>query len=106
MAQSAMLDNQLILQRATNSCGALDDLRYRLHTIQKRLAKSREQRPLSASSTSTGSPEAPTRDETLAELLQEAYTLQFQISILLAATEEPIPERQRITKQEKKIVPS
>lgn len=29
-------------------------------------------------------------------LLNEAYTLQFQISTLLAATEEPIPERQRI----------
>lgn len=32
-------------------------------------------------------------------LLHEAYSLQFQISTLLAATEEPIPERQWISKQ-------
>lgn len=94
MTHSTVPDNQLILQRATDACKDLDELRYRLHSIQKRLAKSREQ------------PSAPpiagslARDEVLTGLLHEAYSLQFQISTLLAATEEPIPERQRISKQQ------
>ncbi|KAF9174439.1 hypothetical protein BGX21_011215 [Mortierella sp. AD011] len=46
-------------------------------------------------SQSTASAAPTPQDEALTALLHEAYTLQFQISTLLAATEEPIPERQR-----------
>ncbi|KAF8924768.1 hypothetical protein BGZ52_007781, partial [Haplosporangium bisporale] len=35
------------------------------------------------------------KDKAMTALLNEAYTLQFQIATLLASTEEPIPERQR-----------
>ncbi|KAF9363639.1 hypothetical protein BGX34_003681 [Mortierella sp. NVP85] len=94
MARSTVADNQLILQRAADSCRDLDDLRYRLHAIQKRLAKIREHPPAS----SAAADGHIARDEVLTGLLHEAYTLQFQISTLLSATEEPIPERQRITK--------
>ncbi|KAF8938730.1 hypothetical protein BGZ58_000257 [Dissophora ornata] len=93
-------DNQLILQRAADSCRALDDLRYRLHSIQKRLANTRKQ-PLSSTAPSISTDASATpiaRDEVLTQLLHEAYVLQFQISTLLAATEEPIPERERIPK--------
>lgn len=48
MARSTVTDNQLILQRAADSCRDLDDLRYRLHAIQKRLAKIREHPPASS----------------------------------------------------------
>ncbi|KAG0037720.1 hypothetical protein BGZ82_001972 [Podila clonocystis] len=76
-------DNQVILDRAADSCRALDDIRYRLYTIQKQLAQARTQ------SGGAG------KEKAMTALLHEAYTLQFQIATLLASTEEPIPERQR-----------
>lgn len=36
-------DNQVILDRAADSCRALDDIRYKLYTIQKQLAQARAQ---------------------------------------------------------------
>lgn len=36
-------DNQVILDRAADSCRALDDIRYKLYTIQKQLAQARTQ---------------------------------------------------------------
>ncbi|KAG0308408.1 hypothetical protein BGZ97_013386 [Linnemannia gamsii] len=83
-------DNHLVLRRATESCKTLDSLRYKLHSLQKKIAKART----THSSTTPLTP--ATQDQVMSGLLNEAYTLQFQISTLLAATEEPIPERQRI----------
>ncbi|KAF9321341.1 hypothetical protein BGZ91_004543 [Linnemannia elongata] len=83
-------DNCLVLRRATESCKTLDSLRYKLHTLQKKIAKAR------TTHTSTTPLTPATQDQVMMGLLNEAYTLQFQISTLLAATEEPIPERQRI----------
>ncbi|CAO3563050.1 unnamed protein product [Mortierella alpina] len=95
MHSNSLPDNQLILQRAADSCQSLDDLRLRLHCIQKQLAKARKLRP-SPSELESSHPHQPKpNDEVLLGLLQEAYALQFQISLLLSATEEPIPERQR-----------
>ncbi|KAG0050312.1 hypothetical protein BGZ83_004893 [Gryganskiella cystojenkinii] len=85
-------DNQLILQRAADSCRALDDLRLKLHSIQAKLASHRNN-----STVIPPGPEAAIQESTWTALLQEAYLLQFQISTLLAATEEPIPERQKVT---------
>lgn len=34
-------DNCLVLRRATESCKTLDSLRYKLHTLQKKIAKAR-----------------------------------------------------------------
>ncbi|KAF9326761.1 hypothetical protein BG006_009838 [Podila minutissima] len=84
-------DNQVILDRAADSCRALDDIRYKLYTIQKQLAQARTQ---------SGGAQQDTLSKTCKEkamtaLLHEAYTLQFQIATLLTSTEEPIPERQR-----------
>lgn len=36
-------DNQVILDRAADSCRALDDIRNKLYTIQKQLAQARSQ---------------------------------------------------------------
>lgn len=36
-------DNQVILDRAADSCRALDDIRYKLYTIQNQLAQARTQ---------------------------------------------------------------
>ncbi|KAF9579022.1 hypothetical protein BGW38_004901 [Lunasporangiospora selenospora] len=80
-------DNQLILQRAADSCQALDQLRYRLRLVQKRLVQARKD--------PQHSPVSAGQEVELTDLLNEAYTLQFQISLILNATEEPIPERQR-----------
>ncbi|KAF9960520.1 hypothetical protein BGZ72_006745 [Mortierella alpina] len=94
MHSNSVPDNQLILQRAADSCRSLDDLRFRLRCIQKQLANSRKARsPPSELDPSTH--QRKPNDEVLMGLLQEAYTLQFQISTLLSATEEPIPERQK-----------
>ncbi|GJJ75340.1 hypothetical protein EMPS_07698 [Entomortierella parvispora] len=87
-------DNQLILQRAADSCRALDDLRMKLHKIQGQLAAHR----MSTAPGAAQGSEAIIQEGAWTALLQEAYLLQFQISTLLSATEEPIPERQRITK--------
>ncbi|KAF9283360.1 hypothetical protein BGZ68_005388 [Mortierella alpina] len=94
MHSNSVPDNQLILQRAADSCRSLDDLRLRLRSIQKQLAASRKRSQSPSELESSHRPTKP-NDEILLGLLQEAYTLQFQISILLSATEEPIPERQR-----------
>ncbi|KAF9155057.1 hypothetical protein BG015_011195 [Linnemannia schmuckeri] len=83
-------DNRLVLRRATETCKTLDSLRYKLHILQKKIAKARTTHP----STTPLTP--ATQDQVMTGLLNEACTLQFQISVLLAATEEPIPERQRI----------
>ncbi|KAF9897817.1 hypothetical protein BX616_004934 [Lobosporangium transversale] len=99
MTATSVPDNQMILQRAAETCRDLDDLRYQLHSIQKRLVKARQ---LPRNNPPQPKPSLPlqpaVRDDVLMALLNEAYTLQFQISTLLAATEEPIPERQRISK--------
>ncbi|KAF9108947.1 hypothetical protein BGX29_000035 [Mortierella sp. GBA35] len=86
-------DNRLVLRRAADTCKTLDNLRYKLHILQKKLAKARAN-PSNTTTTTTASP--ATQDQVMTGLLNEAYALQFQISTLLAATEEPIPERQRI----------
>ncbi|KAI1318844.1 hypothetical protein EDD11_005690 [Mortierella claussenii] len=100
MATDALHDNQLIIQRAADTCRVLDDLRHQLHTIQKKLARARTPSANHDSQAMRNPPlQTTARDELMASLLNEAYTLQFQISTLLAATEEPILERQRIQKQ-------
>ncbi|KAG0296967.1 hypothetical protein BGZ96_008003 [Linnemannia gamsii] len=91
-------DNRLVLLRATESCKTLDSLRYKLHTLQKKIAKARTNHH----STTPLTP--ATQDQVMTGLLNEAYTLQFQISTVLAATEEPIPERQRISTPTKTII--
>ncbi|KAF9975626.1 hypothetical protein BGZ73_000640 [Actinomortierella ambigua] len=80
-------DNRLILERAALGCQTIDDLRYQLRQIQKRLAETRASQPPHEQPNEV-------QKKALGELLQEAYTLQFQLSTLLAASEEPIPERQ------------
>ncbi|KAF9904145.1 hypothetical protein EC991_002980 [Linnemannia zychae] len=84
-------ENTLVLRRATEACKTLDSLRYKLHSLQKKIAKARTH-----PSTATTSRNPVMQDQVMTGLLNEAYTLQFQISTLLSATEEPIPERQRI----------
>ncbi|KAF9162367.1 hypothetical protein DFQ27_002135 [Actinomortierella ambigua] len=86
-ATAQVPDNRLILERAAVACQTIDDLRYRLRQIQKRLAQIRALQPSSE-------PPNEAQKQVLGDLLQEAYTLQFQLSTLLAASEEPIPERQ------------
>ncbi|KAF9211904.1 hypothetical protein BGZ59_007461 [Podila verticillata] len=85
-------DNQVILARAADSCRALDDIRYKLYTIQNQLAQARSQ---SGGTQQQGTLSKANKDKAMTALLNEAYTLQFQIATLLASTEEPIPERQR-----------
>ncbi|KFH64973.1 hypothetical protein MVEG_09701 [Podila verticillata NRRL 6337] len=85
-------DNQVILDRAADSCRALDDIRYKLYTIQNQLAQARTQ---SGGTQQQGTLSKANKDKAMTALLNEAYTLQFQIATLLASTEEPIPERQR-----------
>ncbi|KAF9933743.1 hypothetical protein FBU30_004544 [Linnemannia zychae] len=85
-------DNRLVLQRATEACKTLDSLRYKLHILQKKIAKARTL----PSATTTTNTSTTTQDQIMLGLLNEAFALQFQISTLLASTEEPIPERQRI----------
>ncbi|KAG0361168.1 hypothetical protein BG005_008982 [Podila minutissima] len=84
-------DNQVILDRAADSCRALDDIRYKLYTIQKQLAQARAQSGGAQQDTLSKT----SKEKAMTALLHEAYTLQFQIATLLASTEEPIPERQR-----------
>ncbi|KAF9132889.1 hypothetical protein BGW39_011075 [Mortierella sp. 14UC] len=86
-------ENILVLRRATEACKTLDSLRYKLHSLQKKIAKARTH----PSTTIIAGRSPVTQDQVMTGLLNEAYTLQFQISTLLAATEEPIPERQRIS---------
>ncbi|KAG0232537.1 hypothetical protein BGW41_001852 [Actinomortierella wolfii] len=84
---SQIPDNRLILERAALACQTIDDLRYQLRRIQKRFAQVRALQPANEQPSEA-------QKQVLADLLQEAYTLQFQLSTLLAASEEPIPERQ------------
>ncbi|KAG0085567.1 hypothetical protein BGZ93_007217 [Podila epicladia] len=84
-------DNQVILDRAADSCRALDDIRYKLYTIQKQLVQVRTQSGGAQQNTLSKT----NKEKAKTALLHEAYTLQFQIATLLASTEEPIPERQR-----------
>ncbi|KAF9430906.1 hypothetical protein BGZ94_002404 [Podila epigama] len=84
-------DNKAILERAADSCRTLDDIRCRLYTIQKQLAKHRIESDHSFQDASTRAG----KSKAMTALLHEAYTLQFQIATLLSSTEEPIPERQR-----------